>query len=162
MANDNVITIVGNLTDDPELRFTPNGVAVANVRVAVNRRKRNPQTNEWEDALDGYFTVNVWRDYAQNVADSLSRGTRVLITGRLTSRSYQDKDGNTRWVTEIEADEICPSLRWATAQVTKVSRGGGGGSGGGGGGGRDAGGLGGNGGAPAPAPTPPTPDDVPF
>lgn len=153
MANDNVITIVGNLTDDPELRFTPNGVAVANVRVAVNRRVRNSQSNEWEDKLDGYFTVNVWRDYAQNVADSLSRGTRVLVTGRLTSRSYQDKDGNTRWVTEIEADEICPSLRWATAQVTKVSRGGGGG------GGRDAGG---NGGGPAPAPTPPTPDDVPF
>lgn len=154
---DNVITIVGNLTDDPELRFTPNGVPVANVRVAVNRRKRNAQTNEWEDSLDGYFTVNVWRDYAQNVADSLQRGARVLVSGRLTSRSYQDKDGNTRWVTEIEADEICPSLRWATAQVTKVSRGGGGG--GGGGGGRDAGG---NGGGPAPAPTPPTPDDVPF
>lgn len=156
MPNDNVITIVGNLTDEPELRFTPNGVAVANCRVAVNRRVRNAQTNDWEDKLDGYFTVNVWRDYAQNVADSLSRGTRVLVTGRLTSRSYQDKEGNTRWVTEIEADEICPSLRWATAQVTKVNRSGGGGRAEGGGG------WGGNGGAPAPPATPPVADDVPF
>ena len=127
MATDNVITLVGNLTDDPELRFTPSGVAVATVRIAVNRRIRNNQTNEWEDKLDGYFNVNVWRDHAENVAESLSRGNRVLVTGRLTSRSYQDKEGQTRWVTEIEADEICPSLRWATAQITKVNRGGGGG-----------------------------------
>jgi single-strand DNA-binding protein len=154
MATDNVITIVGNLTDDPELRFTPNGVAVANVRVAVNRRTRNTQTNEWEDKLDGYFTVNVWRDHAENVAESLSRGNRVLVTGRLTSRSYQDKEGQTRWVTEIEADEICPSLRWATAQVTKVNR-----SGGGNGNGRADTGWGGR--APAPV-APPATDDVPF
>lgn len=159
MANDNVITIVGNLTDDPELRFTPNGVAVANVRVAVNRRTRNNQTNEWEDKLDGYFTVNVWRDHAENVAESLNRGTRVLVTGRLTSRSYQDKEGQTRWVTEIEADEICPSLRWATAQVAKVNRGGGGGgnSAGNGNGRSDSWG----GGSPAPV-SPPATDDVPF
>ena len=124
MATDNVITLVGNLTDDPELRFTPSGVAVATVRIAVNRRIRNNQTNEWEDKLDGYFNVNVWRDHAENVAESLSRGNRVLVTGRLTSRSYQDKEGQTRWVTEIEADEICPSLRWATAQINKVNRGG--------------------------------------
>ena len=157
MANDNVITIVGNLTDDPELRFTPNGVAVANVRVAVNRRTRNNQTNEWEDKLDGYFTVNVWRDYAENVAESLNRGTRVLVTGRLTSRSYQDKEGQTRWVTEIEADEICPSLRWATAQVSKVNRSG---AGNGSGNGRSESW---SGGAPAPAPvSPPATDDVPF
>ncbi len=87
MANDNVITIVGNLTDDPELRFTPNGVPVTNCRVAVNRRFRNNQTNEWEDRLDGYFTVNAWRDLAENVAESLNRGDRVLVTGRLQSRS---------------------------------------------------------------------------
>ncbi|MPZ87056.1 MAG: single-stranded DNA-binding protein [Nitriliruptorales bacterium] len=152
MATDNMITIVGNLTDDPELRFTPNGVAVANVRVAVNRRIRNSQTNEWEDRLDGYFTVNVWRDYAENVAESLRRGTRVLVTGRLISRSYQDKEGQTRWVTEIEADEICPSLRWATAQVTKINR-------------RDGNGRGsGDGGSnnDVPAPTAPATDDVPF
>lgn len=155
MANDNVITIVGNLTDDPELRFTPNGVAVANVRVAVNRRTRNSQTNEWEDKLDGYFTVNVWRDQAENVAESLNRGTRVMVSGRLTSRSYQDKEGQTRWVTEIEADEICPSLRWATAQVSKVNRSAGG-SGNGNGRSESWGG-----GAPAPV-SPPATDDVPF
>jgi single-strand DNA-binding protein len=152
MATDNVITLVGNLTDEPELRFTPNGVAVATVRIAVNRRIRNNQTNEWEDKLDGYFNVNVWRDHAENVAESLSRGNRVLVTGRLTSRSYQDKEGQTRWVTEIEADEICPSLRWATAQITKVNR-------------RDGGGRGGAdtswNGAPAPVAAP-APDDVPF
>ncbi len=152
---DNVITIVGNLTDDPELRFTPNGVAVANVRVAVNRRIRNAQTNDWEDKLDGYFTVNVWRDHAENVAESLHRGNRVLVTGRLISRSYQDKDGQTRWVTEIEADEICPSLRWATAAVTKVGRRDGGGSNGGGN-------WGGGNGVPAPAAPAPATDDVPF
>jgi single-strand DNA-binding protein len=152
MATDNVITIVGNLTDDPELRFTPSGVAVCNVRVAVNRRIRNNQTNEWEDRLDGYFTVNVWRDYAENVAESLNRGSRVLVVGRLTSRSYQDKEGQTRWVTEIEADEICPSLRWATAQITKVNRSGGGN-------GRNADTT--WNGAPAPVAAPAA-DDVPF
>ncbi len=153
MANDNVITIVGNLTDDPELRYTPNGVAVTNMRVAVNRRQFNKQSNEWDDRLDGYFTVNVWRDYAENVAESLKRGTRVLVTGRLISRSYEDKEGQTRWVTEIEADEVCPSLRWATAQVTKVNRSGGGG---GGGGSQD-------GWSSAPPPSqPPAADDVPF
>jgi single-strand DNA-binding protein len=122
VATDNVITIVGNLTDDPELRFTPNGVPVANCRVAVNRRMRNRDTGDWEDRLDGYFTVNIWRDYAENVSETLHRGDRVLVTGRLQSRSYETKDGETRWVTEIEADEVCPSLRWATAQITKVNR----------------------------------------
>ena len=149
---DNVITIVGNLTDEPDLRYTPNGVPVANVRVAVNRRFRNAQTGDWDDRLDGYFTVNVWRDMAENVAESLSRGTRVLVQGRLTSRSYDDKDGNTRWVTEIEADEICPSLRWATAEVKKVRRGGSGGGGG----------TGGPQGVVPPPTQAPDADDVPF
>lgn len=144
---DNVITIVGNLVDDPELRYTAGGTAVANVRVAVNRRVRNKDTNEWEDALDGYFRVNVWRDQAENVAESLHRGTRVLVTGRLISRSYEDREGQTRWVTEIEADEVCPSLRWATAKISKVSRGGGGGGGGGWG---------------APPPSSEPTEDVPF
>ena len=153
MANDNVITIVGNLTDDPELRYTPNGVAVTNMRVAVNRRMFNKESNSWDDKLDGYFTVNVWRDHAENVAESLKRGTRVLVTGRLISRSYENKEGETRWVTEIEADEVCPSLRWATAKVSKVNRssGGSGGSGGG-----DSWGS-----APPPAQAPAA-DDVPF
>ena len=156
MANDNVITIVGNLTDDPELRYTPNGVAVTNMRVAVNRRMFNKESNSWDDKLDGYFTVNVWRDHAENVAESLKRGTRVLVTGRLISRSYENKEGETRWVTEIEADEVCPSLRWATAKVSKVNRSSGGPGGGGGGGGDNS-----WGGAPPPAQAPAA-DDVPF
>ena len=131
MATENIITVVGNLTDDPELRYTPAGAAVANMSVAVNRRVFNKETNGWEDKVDGFFRVNVWRDYAENVAESLKRGTRVLVTGRLISRSYEDKEGQTKWITEIEADEICPSLRWATAKVTKVNRSGGGGQGGG-------------------------------
>lgn len=153
MANDNVITLVGNLTDDPELRYTPAGVAVANMRVAVNRRRFNREANSWDDQLDGYFRVNVWRDLAENVAESLRRGTRVLVSGRLISRSYEDKEGQTRWVTEIEADEVCPSLRWATASINKVSR-----SGAGGDGGRGDTSWGG---APPPAEAPAT-DDVPF
>src|SRR5690625_4208410 len=103
---DNVITIVGNLADDPELRFTQNGVAVANIRVAVNRRFRNNQTGQWDERLDGFFTVNVWRDQAENVAESLKRGDRVLVTGRLVSRSFETQNQETRWVTEIEADEV--------------------------------------------------------
>jgi single-strand DNA-binding protein len=157
VATDNVITIVGNLTDDPELRYTPAGAAVANLRVAVNQRFFNKETNQWDDRLDGFFTVNVWRDYAENVADSLHRGTRVLVTGRLRSRSYEDKEGQTRWVTEIEADEICPSLKWATAKIEKMNRGGSRGDGGGGGGKSDSS----WGGAPAPTQAPAT-EDVPF
>ena len=146
MAVENQITIIGNLADDPELRYTQNGVAVANVRVAVNRRKRNPETNEWEDALDGFFTCNIWREQAENVAESISKGDRVLVLGRLRSRSYEDREGQTRWVTEVEADEICPSLRWARATVSRNPR---------------------EGGRPAaaaspPPPSAPEPDDVPF
>ena len=125
MANEqNTITVIGNLTKDPELRYTQGGTAVANLSVAVNRRVRNKDTNEWEDKLDGYFDVNIWRDHAENVAESLNKGDRVVVIGRLTKRSWEDKDGNTRWQTEIEADEICPSLRWAKVSVEKVSGGG--------------------------------------
>jgi single-strand DNA-binding protein len=151
MANDNTITIIGNLTDDPELRYTPAGVPVANCRVAVNRRIFNRETNSWDDRLDGYFTVNVWRGYAENAAESLRRGSRVIVMGRLISRSYEDKEGQTRWVTEIEADEICPSLRWATAKITKVNRDSSG----------RANGDTGFGAAPPPV-APPDSEDVPF
>lgn len=150
MANENQITVIGNLADDPELRFTPSGTAVTNIRVAVNRRRRDAQSGEWVDELDGFFTCNVWRDMAENVAESLRKGTRVLVTGRLRSRSYEDRNGETKWVTEIEADEVCPSLRWATAQINKVSRGG------------TSSGGGGQSYSPPPAAEPPAPDDVPF
>jgi single-strand DNA-binding protein len=152
VANENNITIIGNLTDDPELRYTPAGVPVANCRVAVNRRMFNRETNSFDDRLDGYFTVNIWRDYAENAAESLRRGNRVLVMGRLISRSYEDKEGQTRWVTEIEADEVCPSLRWATAKVTKVVRGARGG---------DDSGDARIGGVPPPTEAPAS-DDVPF
>lgn len=120
MATENTITVVGNLAAAPELRYTENGHAVANVRVAVNRRFRNNDTNEWDERLDGFFTCIVWRDLAENIARSLNQGDRVVVTGRLESRSWEDKEGQTRWSTEIQADEICPSLKWATAKVTKT------------------------------------------
>jgi single-strand DNA-binding protein len=119
---DNNVTLVGNLTADPELRFTQTGTAVANMRVAVNRRIRNNQSGEWEDRTDGFFNVVVWRSLAENAADSLRKGTRVLVNGRLTERSFETQQGETRYVTEIEADEVCPSLRWAVAQVSKSDR----------------------------------------
>lgn len=153
MAIENVITIVGNLADDPELRYTPSGVAVANVRVAVNQRFFNRETNQFDERLDGFFTCNVWRDMAENVADSLKKGMRVVVCGRLRSRSYEDRDGNTRWVTEIEADEVSPSLRFARAQVNRTPRDGGGG--------QPSSGAGGWGGASQPQQAP-DPDDVPF
>lgn len=121
----NSVTIVGNLTDDPELRFTAQGQAVANFSVAVNRRVRDPQTNEWKDGDPSFFRVNVWRQLAENVAESLTRGTRVVVTGYLKQRSWENQEGERRTVIEIEADEVGPSLRWATAKVEKASRGGG-------------------------------------
>lgn len=151
MSTENTITVIGNLTKDPDLRYTQGGTAVASVSVAVNRRMRNKDTGDWEDKLDGYFDVNIWRDHAENVAESLHKGDRVLVMGRLIKRSYTDRDGQERWVTEIEADEICPSLRWARASVERVSRSGGGSRPSGGGGD----------GVPTPS-APPTPDDVPF
>ena len=134
---DNSVTIVGNVTDDPELRFTPNGAAVANFTVAVNRRFKG-QSGQWEDKLDGFFRCNCWREMAENVAESLHKGTRVVVTGRLQQRSWEDNDGNKRREIEIQVDEVGPSLRWATASVTKSNRSGGsqaapaGGGGGGG------------------------------
>jgi single-strand DNA-binding protein len=139
MANNNVITLVGNITDDPELRFTPSGAAVANFTVAVNRRQPG-QGGGWEDKLDGFFRCNCWRDLAENVAESLQKGMRVVLVGRLQQRSWEDQEGNRRSVVEVQVDEVGPSLRWATAAVQKTSRSSGQGSQGGGSGGGDWGG----------------------
>ena len=147
MAGETVITIIGNLTNDPELRFTPSGAAVANFTVASTPRTFDRQSNEWKDGETLFMRCSVWRDAAENVAESLQRGTRVLVSGRLRSRSYETKEGEKRTVVEMEVDEVGPSLRYATAKVAKTSRGGGGGGfGGGGGGGGSAGGGGGAGG----------------
>jgi len=150
MAGETVITIIGNLTNDPELRFTPSGAAVANFTVASTPRTFDRQSNEWKDGETLFMRCSVWRDAAENVAESLQRGTRVLVTGRLRSRSYETKEGEKRTVVELDVDEVGPSLRYATAKVAKTSRGGGGGgggfSGGGGGGGGYSGGGGGGGG----------------
>ena len=121
MASDNCITLVGNITDDPELRFTPSGSAVANFTIAVNRRFKN-QSGQWEDKLDGFFKCNCWREMAENVAESLQKGQRVMVVGRLQQRSWDDQEGNKRSAFEIQVDEVGPSLRWATAQVQKSQR----------------------------------------
>jgi single-strand DNA-binding protein len=126
-AGDTVITIVGNLVDDPELRFTPSGAAVAKFRIASTPRFLDKQTNEWKDGESLFLTCNVWRQAAENVAESLQRGMRVIVQGRLKQRSYETKEGEKRTVYEIEADEVGPSLRNATAKVAKTTRGGGGG-----------------------------------
>src|SRR5271168_2808837 len=134
MANGNTVTVIGNVTRDPELRFTPSGQATASFGLAVNRRWQNRQTQEWEEQVS-FFDVVCWREMAENVAESLSRGARVLVTGRLDQRSWETADGDKRSKIEITADEIGPSLRWATAQVVKNERRGPGAEGGGGGGG---------------------------
>jgi len=145
MAGDTIITVVGNLTADPELRFTPSGAAVANFTVASTPRMFDRQTNEWKDGEALFMRCNVWRQAAENVAESLTRGARVVVTGRLKQRSFETKEGEKRTVVELEVDEIGPSLRYATAKVNKVSRGSGGGDFGGGGGGFGGGGGGGGG-----------------
>jgi single-strand DNA-binding protein len=143
---DVTITVVGNLTDDPELRFTPSGAAVTNFTVASTPRMLDKATNEWKDGDSLFLRCSIWRQAAENVAESLQRGSRVLVTGRLRQRSYETKEGEKRTVVELEVDEVGPSLRWATAKVTKAARGGGGG-----GGGSSYGGGGGGGGSSAPA-----------
>jgi single-strand DNA-binding protein len=159
MADSNV-TIVGNMTRDPEIRYTANGAAKASFGVAVSRRWQNRNTQEWEEQTS-FFNVVCWREMAENVAESLGKGSRVMVAGRLEQRSWETENGEKRSVVEIVADEIGPSLRWATAQITKNDRRGGsgggfdgGGSGGSGGSGGGAGGSGGGGGggrAPAPS-----------
>ena len=126
-SGDTVITIVGNLVDDPELRFTPSGAAVAKFRIASTPRFMDKQTNEWKDGESLFLSCNVWRQAAENVAESLQRGMRVIVQGRLKQRSYETKEGEKRTVYEIEVDEVGPSLRSATAKVNKTQRGGGGG-----------------------------------
>jgi single-strand DNA-binding protein len=135
MAGETVITVVGNLTDDPELRFTPSGAAVANFTVASTPRTLDKATNEWKDGDALFLRCSIWRQAAENVAESLQRGMRVVVQGRLRQRSYETKEGEKRTVIELEVDEIGPSLKYATAKVTKVSRGAGGGGFGGSGGG---------------------------
>ncbi len=151
----NSVTLVGNLVEDPELRFTASGVAMARIRIAVNRRYRD-RNNEWQEET-GFFGGTCWREVAENVAESLSKGDRVFITGRLEQRTWETNEGEKRSVVEVRIDEIGPSLRWATATVTKTPRtsdfGGG-----------NAGGYGGGGTTP-PAPVAPTdigPEDAPF
>jgi len=134
MAPGNSVTVMGNCTRDPELRFTPSGMAVATFGLAVNRRWQNRQTNEWEEAVS-FFDVTAWQQLAENVAESVFKGTRVIVTGRLDQRSWETQDGDKRSKIEIVADEIGPSLRYATAQITKNERRGGDFEGGGGGGG---------------------------
>ena len=131
-AGDTVITLVGNLVDDPELRFTPSGAAVAKFRMASTSRYLDKQTNEWKDGESLFLSCNVWRQAAENVAESLQRGMRVIVQGRLKQRSYETKEGEKRTVYEVEVDEVGPSLKSATAKVVKTQRGGGAGGFGGG------------------------------
>ncbi|BCB80620.1 single-stranded DNA-binding protein [Phytohabitans flavus] len=141
MAGDTIITVIGNLTDDPELRFTPSGAAVAKFRVASTPRVMDRQSGEWKDGEPLFLSCSVWRQAAENVAESLQRGARVIVSGRLRQRSYETREGEKRTVYELEVDEIGPSLRYATAKVQKMARSGGsGGFGSGGGGGQGGGG----------------------
>jgi single-strand DNA-binding protein len=130
MAGDTVITLVGNLVDDPELRFTQSGAAVAKFRLASTPRTFDRQSGEWKDGESLFLTCNVWRQAAENVAESLQRGTRVIVQGRLKQRSYETREGEKRTVYEVEVDEVGPSLRSATAKVNKTARTGGGSGGG--------------------------------
>jgi len=161
VAGETIITVVGNLTADPELRYTQNGLAVANFTIASTPRSFDRQSNDWKDGEALFLRASVWREFAENVAGSLSKGSRVVATGRLKQRSYETKEGERRTSIELEVDEIGPSLRYATAQVTRAA--GGGGTGGGGGGrgvsqggdepwGGASGGSGGGYGGGAPAP----------
>lgn len=168
MAGETVITVVGNITDDPELRFTPSGAAVANFTVASTPRTMNRQTNEWEDGEALFLRCSIWRQAAENVAESLQKGARVIVQGRLKARTWETREGEKRTSFEVDVDEIGPSLKWATAKVTRAQRSGGGGGGYSGGGqqsqqadpwatsgpqgGGQGGGQGGQGGGPSGAP----------
>ncbi len=154
MANGNNVDLTGNATRDPELRFTPSGQPVATFGLAVNRRWQNRQTQQWEEAVS-YFDIVCWGQLAENVAESITKGTRLMVTGRLDQRTWETQEGDKRSKVEIVADEVGPSLRWATASVTKNERRGG-----------FDGGAGGGGGQSAPAPSAPPPaydyDEEPF
>lgn len=131
-VGDTTITVVGNLTADPDLRFTPSGAAVANFTVASTPRVYDRQSGEWKDGDALFLRCNIWREAAENVAESLTRGSRVIVTGRLRQRSFETREGEKRTVYEVEVDEVGPSLKYATAKINKASRGGGGGGFGGG------------------------------
>jgi single-strand DNA-binding protein len=131
MAGDTQITVIGNLVDDPELRFTPSGAAVANFRIASTPRTFDRQTNEWKDGEALFLSCAVWRQAAENVAESLQKGMRVVVQGNLRSRQYETREGEKRTVFEIQVDEVGPSLRYATAKVTRTQRSGGSSYGGG-------------------------------
>jgi single-strand DNA-binding protein len=150
MAGETTITVIGNLVDDPELRFTPSGAPVANFRIASTPRTFDRQSNEWKDGDTLFLSCAVWRQAAENVAESLQRGMRVIVQGRLKSRQYETREGEKRTVFEIDVEEVGPSLRSASAKVTKTTRSGGGGGYSGGGGGYSGGG----GGQSAPADDP--------
>jgi single-strand DNA-binding protein len=164
VAGETVITVVGNLTADPELRYTQNGLAVANFTIASTPRTFDRQANEWKDGDALFLRASVWREFAEHVAGSLTKGSRVIAQGRLRQRSYQDREGQQRTSIELEVDEIGPSLRYATAQITRAPGGSGGGAGGGrgqvgggnssggGNGGYNGGASGGNGGGQSDAP----------
>jgi single-strand DNA-binding protein len=149
MAGETVITVVGNLVDDPELRFTPSGAAVANFRIASTPRNFDRQTNEWVDGEGLFLSCAVWRQAAENVAESLQKGMRVVVQGRLKQRSYETREGEKRTVYELDVEEVGPSLKYATAKVTRTTRQGGGGGYSGGGGGQQGGGAPQGGGRPA-------------
>ena len=149
MAGETLITVVGNLTDDPELRFTPSGAAVANFTVASTPRNFDKNSNEWVDGEAMFLRCSIWRQAAENVAESLQRGMRVVVHGRLKARTYETREGEKRTVFEIDVEEIGPSLKFATAKVNRTSRQGGGGGYSGGGGGAPQ--TGGQGGQPAAA-----------
>jgi single-strand DNA-binding protein len=138
MAGDTTVTVIGNLTADPELRFTPSGAAVASFTVASTPRTFDRQSGEWKDGEALFLRCNIWRQAAENVAESLTRGARVIVNGRLKQRSFETREGEKRTVVELDVDEIGPSLRYATAKVNKVSRGSGSGGYGSGSGGPSA------------------------
>jgi single-strand DNA-binding protein len=149
MAGETTITVVGNLTDDPELRFTPSGAAVAKFRIASTPRTLDRESGQWKDGEPLFLACNIWRDAAEHVAESLQRGARVIVQGRLRQRSYETREGEKRTVYELEVDEIGPSLRYATAKVQRMNRSGGGGGGFGASGGGSGSGSGGGGNRPA-------------
>jgi single-strand DNA-binding protein len=122
MALGNQVILVGNLTDDPELRYTPSGTPVASFTVAVNRRTRDPASGEWKDGETSFIRCNVWRQQAENAAESLTKGTRAVVVGRLRQRSWETPEGQRRSVTEVEVENVGPSLEWATTTVTKTAR----------------------------------------
>jgi single-strand DNA-binding protein len=157
MAGETIVTVVGNLTGDPELRFLPNGAAVASFTVASTPRTFDRQSGEWKDGEALFLRCSVWRQVAENAAETLQRGMRVIVTGRLKQRSFETKEGEKRTVVELDVDEVGPSLRYATAKVNKTSRGS---AGGGGGFGSSGGGGGGGYGGGNSSPTPP--DDDPW